>query len=267
MAKSDRTDSPLLAKIHATLSKIDKWGCGLMSALRNRIIVFGLLVMLTLVSSVSLPLAPARAEDDVAKKIFELARKLHYDNVEREGVTYWVGGTVGTNTELESPPGLVVGESMPKFSFSDFYNRSKRLTNKELTPPYMMNFWASWCGPCRVEFPRFTAAIKAKTLSVPLYFVNTGEYGSNDNAQVFLLSFGSPLNTLADVRSRFGRQVGITYIPVTLLVGPDGNVQAVHPGEMNDVALAFFTAIAEHPGVGAFDAKNPDKMPAAKAKK
>jgi thiol-disulfide isomerase/thioredoxin len=86
-----------------------------------------------------------------------------------------------------------------------------------------MNFWASWCGPCRAEMPGLE--------SLHRRFRGTG-----------LTVLGVTINDLPEDSRDFGLQVGTSYmnvigtdemaqdyrltpwIPVTLLIGPDGRI-------------------------------------------
>jgi cytochrome c biogenesis protein CcmG, thiol:disulfide interchange protein DsbE len=205
--------------------------------------------------------APTHAEDK-AQLIFSLAKKLFEENSKVQGYTYWVGGNLGIPANAQRPEGITVGEALPDFIFKDF-NGKDSFTNKTLTGPYVLNFWASWCGPCRNEFPLLANAQEEGTLNVPVYFVNTGEV-SKSAAQLFLLQYARKVTVLADTRSKFGKVVGMNFIPVTLLIDAEGKVQAMQPGQISAAGVEFFAAIAENPGVGAFDWKTPDKMPVAK---
>jgi len=222
----------------------------------------GFVIMALLIAvMVNVQAAPAYAEDK-AQLIYTLAKKLFEENKKAEGYTYWVGGNLGIPANAQRPQGINVGEAVPDFTFRDF-NGKGSFTNKTLKGPYVMNFWASWCGPCRNEFPLLAQAMEEETLNVPVYFVNTGEYSKSD-AQLFLLQYAKKVNVLTDSRSKFGNAVGMNFIPVTMLIDAEGKVQAMQPGEISALGVEFFAAIAENPGVGAFDWKNPDKMPTAK---
>jgi cytochrome c biogenesis protein CcmG/thiol:disulfide interchange protein DsbE len=220
-------------------------------------------IALVMVSALGTALnaAPAAAEE-TAKTIFELAQKLFKHNADVQGYTYWVGGNIGLPEDAQRPTGLVPGKTIPDFTFRDF-NSTDKVTNADLKGPYILNFWASWCGPCRNEFPLFAEVIKSGRLTAPVYFINTGEL-TKSAAQYFLLQYASDVTVYSDTRSRFGKATGIEFIPVTVLVDEAGIIQALHPGEVTEPVMNFFIAIAANPGVGGFDWKNPSKMPAPK---
>jgi cytochrome c biogenesis protein CcmG/thiol:disulfide interchange protein DsbE len=231
---------------------------GWRQAYKARWAILGWVLVALLIGAIP---TPARAEEP-AQLIFELAQKLFKENASVQSYTYWVGGNIGMPEDARRPKGLVPGKPLPEFSFREFDGTAK-VTNADLKPPYILNFWASWCGPCRDEFPMFIEAMRDGSLSVPMYFINTGESSKSD-AQFFLLQYAEDVVVYSDARSRYSKAVGIDFIPVTLLVDAEGNIQALQPGIMTPTGLDFFAAIAANPGVGAFDWKTPTKMPAPK---
>lgn len=223
----------------------------------------GILTFVLMIVSLTAGLSatPAQAEDK-AQLIFALAQKLHAENVKVDGFTFWVGGNLGLPKNAQRPKGLVPGAAIPAFTLRDFYGK-QTFTAKDLKGPYIMNFWASWCPPCRQEFPLFIDAQRDQKLTVPVYFVNTLETKKSE-AEFFLLQYPKGILVLADPRSKFGTAIALNFIPVTILVDAEGQIQALQPGEISATGLEFFAAIAENPGLGAFDWRNPNKMPAAK---
>lgn len=85
----------------------------------------------------------------------------------------------------------------------------------------LVNFWASWCAPCRVEHEQL------KTLSAEgykLYGVNFKD--TPDQALGFLAELGNPFTALAaDVNSRTAIDWGVAGVPETFII--DGNGQVV----------------------------------------
>jgi cytochrome c biogenesis protein CcmG, thiol:disulfide interchange protein DsbE len=203
---------------------------------------------------------PVRAQDDdQAMRIYELARDLHYENIDSQGFTSWVNGNMGEDTS-GAPSKLVAGKPMPDFKFKLFYQTGD-LTRAGMKGPYMLNFWASWCPPCRDEFPRVADSIERGELTIPIFFIN--EFDTSADAQHFLWSISTKVTIAADdAKFTFARKSGIKAIPQTILVDAQGNIQAIHTGDLSDLALQFFTEISKHPGVGAFDASNPEEPPA-----
>lgn len=224
-------------------------------------------VLLALIATLLATASPSHAETDKAKLIFSAASALYKENVKRGAYTYWINGDIGRPSAAQRPAGLKVGAPLPEISFADFYDASLKFKLKDLKPPLLLNFWASWCGPCRKEFKIFVKAMQDKTLTVPLYLVNVGEGGTNTAAALFVESYAAPLNTLTDPRSRFASKYGIDTIPTTLLIDKEGVIQALQIGDISETGMKFFELIAENPGIGAFDANNPTVMPSAPPKR
>lgn len=84
----------------------------------------------------------------------------------------------------------------------------------------VVNFFASWCPPCRAEHPTLTALAAA---GVPLYGVNYRD--RTDQALRFLDELGNPYTRIGrDERGRLGPDWGVIAMPETFFIDGDGNV-------------------------------------------
>jgi cytochrome c biogenesis protein CcmG, thiol:disulfide interchange protein DsbE len=223
----------------------------------RRLLALVVCIVLTILASRAVPI---RAQgEDLAMRIYELARDLYYQNTELQSYTSWVNGDIGTD-RTGVPSRLRTGQNVPDFKFK-LFNRAGEVTRSGLKGPYLLNFWASWCPPCRDEFPLLADSIENGDLTMPVIFVDV--FDKKVDAQRFLWTLSTPVTIASDdVRSTFARKYGITSIPQTMLVDAKGKIQAIHTGGMTDLTLAFFLEIAGNPGVGAFNADNPDEPPA-----
>ena len=101
--------------------------------------------------------------------------------------------------------------------------------------PVVVNLWASWCGPCRVEMPVLAAAQQRET-SVGFLFVNQGE--SAATVQTYLRQQGLPLReVLLDSGSTLGQAIGSRGLPITLFYDAAGRQVDAHLGILNAAAL------------------------------
>ncbi len=101
--------------------------------------------------------------------------------------------------------------------------------------PFVVNLWASWCGPCRREMPMFVE-VAATTPDVQLLLVNQGE--DQRLIRKFLEDEGLPGRAvLSDRGAALMRLTDSSGLPTTLFVRPDGRIEEAHMGEMSRAAL------------------------------
>ncbi len=84
----------------------------------------------------------------------------------------------------------------------------------------LVNFWASWCAPCRVEHPNL-AALAAE--GIPVYGINYKD--APDNALAFLDELGDPYTAVGgDPQGATSLNWGVYGVPETFLVDGDGTI-------------------------------------------
>ena len=94
----------------------------------------------------------------------------------------------------------------------------------------LVNIFASWCGPCRVEHPLLMALAKAGT--VPLYGINYKD--TPDDAERWLGRLGNPYTLMgADLDGRAGIEWGVYGVPETFLVDGAGRIRHRHVGVLS----------------------------------
>ena len=92
----------------------------------------------------------------------------------------------------------------------------------------MVNYWASWCAPCRVEHPTLLALAED---GLPLYGVNYKDETAKGLA--FLAELGDPYNAVgADPKGKMALDWGVYGIPETFIIDGDGTVLLRYAGPM-----------------------------------
>jgi cytochrome c biogenesis protein CcmG, thiol:disulfide interchange protein DsbE len=97
----------------------------------------------------------------------------------------------------------------------------------------LVNFWASWCAPCRVEHPHLTALAAE---GVAVYGINYKDDPAN--ALAFLDELGNPyLAALADPDGRHALDWGVYGVPETFVIAGDGTIVARMAGPVTERTL------------------------------
>lgn len=98
----------------------------------------------------------------------------------------------------------------------------------------LVNFWASWCAPCRVEHPNLTILQKE---GMAIYGINYKD--TVENGLGFLDELGDPYVAVgADPEGRTGLEWGVYGLPETFLIDGDGTVLLRLAGALTERALA-----------------------------
>lgn len=99
----------------------------------------------------------------------------------------------------------------------------------------VLNFWATWCAPCRVEMPLLQAAHQRGDVFV--IGVNADESPTEVRAYARELGLTFPL-VIDRSPQPIVRAFGVRGYPTTLLIDRDGNIAAVHLGALDAATLA-----------------------------
>lgn len=100
----------------------------------------------------------------------------------------------------------------------------------------VLNFWASWCAPCREEAPvlgRLARDYRSRGLLV----VGVDTQDLEAPARAFLAQYGVTYLNLRDPDGSVGRLFGTTGVPETFFIDAAGRIQGKFPGEQLDQAV------------------------------
>ncbi len=138
-----------------------------------------------------------------------------------------------------------VGAVSPDFRLSTL--KGETVTLQEFRGrPVVVNFWASWCGPCQLEMPDFQARATKWGDSLVVLGVNAGE--PRADVQSFVDEFGLTFPILLDANHEAQRAYVVQGLPSTIVVDAQGIVQARHIGYMSGEQLdAYLTLVGLNP--------------------
>ena len=108
--------------------------------------------------------------------------------------------------------------------------------------PLVVNFWASWCVPCRKEMPALQAA--AERLAGRVRFVGINHQDGATAAAEFQRDVGVTYPSGHDPDGAVARDYGVLGLPTTVLVDASGRIVARRLGEVTDDELARLIADA-----------------------
>lgn len=131
-------------------------------------------------------------------------------------------------------PSVLIGKPAPEFALSAIVEGGEHsgLSKADLMTGevVILNVWASWCGPCRIEHP-LLMELAAKT-SVPIYGLNHKD--KPEDALAFLAGLGNPYGKIgADPTGRVGIDFGVYGVPETYIINGKGDIVYRHVGPIN----------------------------------
>ena len=105
--------------------------------------------------------------------------------------------------------------------------------------PVVLNFWASWCGPCKSEMPAFEAAYQSLGEDVQFLMVNLTDGVSEtvEGASAFLAEAGYTFPVFFDTQMQGSNTYQVSSIPATFFVNKKGKLVASHVGAMDETTL------------------------------
>lgn len=127
-------------------------------------------------------------------------------------------------------PSALIGQPAPSLAAATPLGDSPLPTDAALRDGEvtLVNFFASWCGPCRVEHP-FLSDLTAAGVKV----VGVNYKDPDDQAKAFLAEMGNPYAAIgADTKGRIGLDWGIYGVPETFVIAGDGTILMRHPGPL-----------------------------------
>lgn len=138
---------------------------------------------------------------------------------------------------FQGPPSLLpsplVGKPAPDIALPALDAQAQNFGRAELGQgrPIIVNFWASWCVPCRLEHSALQALAARK--GITLYGVDYKD--KPEDGRAFLSELGNPFGKINEDREgRVSIDWGVTGVPETFVIDSKGIIRVHYAGPLND---------------------------------
>ncbi len=148
----------------------------------------------------------------------------------------------------ENLPSTLIGRPAPEFALPPLRpGDAEGLATRDLQTPgaKVVNIWASWCGPCRIEHPELE---RLAAMGVTVHGINYKD--EPDAAMRFLTELGDPYDRIGRDEGRAGIEWGVYGVPETFVLDGEGRIVYKHIGPIqnDDLERKILPAVREAEG-------------------
>jgi peroxiredoxin len=135
---------------------------------------------------------------------------------------------VAAAAHASASPSALQDRAAPDFALKSLAGSNLRLSELR-GEVVLLNFWATWCGPCRQEMPELNQIYKEyHNVGLEVLGVNIDDVA--DSASQMTRSLNVTFPVLFDESKAVSRLYRVDTMPITFIVGRDGTVRYVHKG-------------------------------------
>lgn len=137
---------------------------------------------------------------------------------------------VGLTLKPREVPSPFIGKPAPAFTRAQLHPGKADFSPDQMKGQvWLLNVWASWCGPCRDEHPLLVAAAREQQVTL----VGLNYKDDPRNATEWLRRLGDPYQAIAvDRDGKVGIDYGVYGVPETFVIDRDGIVRLKHVGPL-----------------------------------
>ena len=144
------------------------------------------------------------------------------------------------------------GKPAPNFSLDSLDGHKVSLADYHGKKKVVISYWASWCGPCRVELPEMKRFYeKYHKDNSDFEFVAISIDDDRESAEIYAQKAKLPFPVLLDLRHEAADAYSVEAIPATFIVDKDGKVKQTQTGldETMEIKLAIELGIKMEDGI------------------
>lgn len=142
----------------------------------------------------------------------------------------------GFGRDPHEVPFMLKGKPAPEFALKTLDGGQDFSLKALKGRPVVINFWASWCGPCKMEHPVLEWG--SREFGQQAQFLGVVFEDTEDNARRFLSQMGESFPQLVDPRSRTAVDYGVAGVPETYFIDAQGQIRGKHVGPIDPETLA-----------------------------
>ena len=126
----------------------------------------------------------------------------------------------------------------PDFVLIDAFGKEVKLSDM-FGKPIVLNFWASWCPPCKSEMPEFDKVYRELGSDIVFMMVDMtdGRRETMETGANYISSQGFSFSVYYDTNQEGAYKYGVRSIPTTVFIDKDGNIIASAQGAIDEATL------------------------------
>ncbi len=142
----------------------------------------------------------------------------------------------GFGRDPHAVPFMLEGKPAPQFELAP-WDGGKKISLASLKgKPVVINFWATWCGPCKMEHPVIEWG--ARQFGRDAVFLGVAHEDTEENVRKYLAQAGSGFPQLNDPQSAMAVDYGLAGVPETYFIDKNGIIRGKHIGPIDTESLA-----------------------------